>query len=346
MPERIGIMLVNAGVPDSPKTKDVRRYLRRYLSNPRIRPMGKARWALVLNLGILPKGSRSNSAKYARIWTDRGSPYMLAHEALERGLNAYYAQTGRDVVARIGMTYGDPSISSALLSLKAEGATKIIVLPLYPQSGFSTTEVVRDGVSRAFRETGWSVPYKFIDGYGEHPTYLKAIAASIIRQGFDPESDDRLLFSYRSIPLSDIEAGDDYELQVDASSLAIAGELGIERRRWSIGYQCYLDIDRTWLKPYSADILVRWAERCEGRTFLVCPNFAVDCLETLYDIPCEMLPAFAAGRRNAGLAYRKGDFVYVPCLGKSKAHLRVLIDVLDGYLPQGRLLTGGNDERR
>ena len=64
-------------------------------------------------------------------------------------------------------------------------------------------------------------------------------------------SDDRLLFSYHSIPLADIEAGDTYELQVGASSLQIAGELGLDRNRWTIGYQCRFDKGREWLSPFT-----------------------------------------------------------------------------------------------
>ena len=335
MSDVLGILLVNTGEPESPKVKDVRRYLRNHLADPRISHTPSSRWSPALNLSVLPQLSRERSAKYVRLWTDQGSPYQLTHETLERALNAYYAQTGCPVVVRIGMTFGNPSIASALLSLRAEGVTKLIVLPLYPQSAYSTTEAARDALVRAFRGTGWSVPYTFIDDYGKNPTYIRAIAASIQRQGLREDADDRLLFVYRSVPLADIEAGDDYELKVDASSLDIANELNIERKRWSIAFFRGFDEAGSGLKPYAVDMLARWAERPGGTTFLVCPNFAVDCLETLYDIPYELLPAFISARREAGLPYHAGDFVYVPCLGKSKAHLRVLTDVIGEYMPGG-----------
>ena len=149
------------------------------------------------------------------------------------------------------MSYSSPAVEDTLRALRDEGCTRLLVLPLYPQSARSTTGSVSDSVARALKKMRWDVPVDFIDNYHDDPTYVRAIAASIRHAGFDPESDDRLLFSYHSIPLVDIEAGDTYELQVGASSLQIASELGLDRNRWTIGYQCRFDKGREWLSPYT-----------------------------------------------------------------------------------------------
>ena len=210
------------------------------------------------------------------------------------------------------------------------------MLPLYPQSAYSTTGAVSDGVKRALRKARWDVPCDIIDNYHDDPTYIRAIAASIEHAGFQPDADDKVLFSFHSIPLADIETGDTYELQTGASSLAVAGELGIDRNRWTIGYQCRFDKGREWLSPFTRDVLARWAEAGVGRVFFVCPNFAVDCLETLYDIEHELKPHYFDCLRKAGQTPDARSFLYVPCLDRSRAHLKVLADVLHPYLKEVR----------
>lgn len=331
---RCGVLLVNTGTPSAPKPKAVRKYLGRFLMDERIAPMNRALWWIIVHLFILPVRSRRSAAKYEQIWTDEGSPFTIAHEKLASGLSAAFAEAGYgDAVAvRHAMSYGDPSIEAALKEFSELGCSHLIVLPLYPQSAHSTTGAVHDGIERACEKAGWAGTVDFIDNYHDHPTYVRALAASIKYAGFDPESDDALLFSFHSIPLVDIESGDTYELQTGASSLQIASELGIDRKRWTIGYQCRFDKRREWLSPYTTEVLARWAEAGVGRVFFVCPGFAVDCLETLYDITAELRPFYEEQVRAAGRQVSEGDFVYVPCLDRSKAHVKVLYDVLNPYV--------------
>ena len=332
---RCGVLLVNTGTPSSLKPKAVRKYLGKFLLDKRIAPMNRVCWWLIVHLCILPVRGRKSGAKYEQIWTEEGSPFTIAHEKLVHGLSAAFAEGGYgDVVVRHAMSYSDPGIQSAFKDLAGEGCSHVVVLPLYPQSAHSTTGSVHDGVERAVKKTGWKGTYDFIDNYHDNPMYIKALAASIKHAGFDPESDDQLLLSFHSIPLKDIEAGDTYELQTGASSLQIASELGIDRKRWTIGYQCRFDKGREWLSPYTTEVLARWAEAREGRVFFVCPGFAVDCLETIYDIGAELKPFYEEKARAAGNPIGDGDFVYVPCLDRSKAHAKVLFDVTIPYVKE------------
>ena len=383
MSEVVGIIIANTGTPAAPTKKAVKKYLSRFLMDPRICPMPRPIWWLLLHTVILRKRARASAETYRAIWTAQGSPMAVTYDALERGLAAHYEQQGAPVVVRCAMSYGKPTFKKAIKALKEAGCTRLVVLPMYPQSALSTTGSVRDAVARATRRARWKHPVAIVDDYSEHPAYVRAIAASVRNAGFSEEKGDRLLFSYHSIPLKDIEAGDTYELQTGATSLAVAGELGLDRRRWTISYQSRFDKGRTWLSPFTRPTLVRLARAAEpdSRLFMVCPNFAVDCLETLYDIPFELEPLYRAalvgeavnaeeepgalentGRRAAHCddhlaarqaaahagrdrtgepAFRRGShrrptpeesFIYVPCLNKSKAHLKVLTAVLAPYV--------------
>ena len=236
--KRSGVLLVNTGTPTVPKPRAVRKYLAKFLMDKRIAPMNRAGWWFVLHLFILPKRGRASAEKYQKIWTDEGSPFTIAHQKLEAGLGAAFEDEGLDVAVRCAMSYSDPSVLDCVRELKGAGCTRLIVLPLYPQSAYSTTGSVSDSVERALKKARWDVPCDFVDNYHDDPTYIRAIAASIEHAGFKVDSDDKVLFSYHSIPLVDIEAGDTYELQTGATSLQVASELGIDRNRWTIGYQC------------------------------------------------------------------------------------------------------------
>ena len=382
-PRKVGVIIANTGTPEAPTRKAVKKYLSQFLMDPRICPMPRPVWWTLLHTHILGKRSRASAEKYEKIWTEEGSPLIAITTSLESGLNEYYADRGLPVMVRAGMSYGKPQIKRVVKELKEAGCTELVVLPMYPQSAFSTTGSVSDGVEKAVRRARFKGDVCLIDGYGENATYVRAVAASIRNAGFSEESGDRLLFSFHSIPLKDIEAGDTYELQTGATSLAVAGELGLDRRSWTISYQSRFDKGRTWLSPFTRPTLVRLAQAAEpgSRLFMVCPNFAVDCLETLYDIPFELEPLYRAalageavnaeeepgalentGRRAAHCddhlaarqaaahagrdrtgepAFRRGShrrptpeesFIYVPCLNKSKAHLKVLTAVLAPYV--------------
>lgn len=333
-PRKVGVIIANTGTPEAPTRKAVKKYLSQFLMDPRICPMPRPVWWTLLHTTILRKRSRASAEKYQKIWTEEGSPLVAITASLERGLNDYYAEQGLPVVVRAGMSYGKPSLKRAVKELKEEGCTELVVLPMYPQSAFSTTGSVGDGVAKAVRRARFKGDVRLVDGYGEDATYVRAVAASIRNAGFSEESGDRLLFSFHSIPLKDIEAGDTYELQTGASSLQIASELGIDRKRWTIGYQCRFDKGREWLSPYTTEVLARWAEAREGRVFFVCPGFAVDCLETIYDIGAELKPFYEEKAREAGNPIGDGDFVYVPCLDRSKAHAKVLFDVTIPYVKE------------
>lgn len=328
----VGVLLANTGTPDEPTPRAIKKYLSKFLMDKRIAPMNRYAWWCILHFCILPKRGKASAAKYQRIWTEEGSPFLINHKRLTKGLQDYYHRTDQNVVVACGFSYSEPSIGKALKQLASEGCSRIVVLPLYPQSAYCTTGSVKDSVERALKKVRFNGQLDIIDNYFENPTFVKAIAASIVNAGFEVDGNDRLLFSYHSIPLNDIDAGDTYELQTGTSSLLIAGELGLDRKRWTIGYQCRFDKGRDWLQPFTPEILRRWARAGEGRVFVVCPNFSVDCLETLYDVVHEQKAIFLQASRDGGGRYKASDFVYVPCLNRSKAHLRVLTEVLDDYV--------------
>ncbi len=331
--QRLGILLANTGSPSSPDPDDVRSYLGKFLSDPRIRPMNMVGWWLILHLFIFPKRGVSSGAKYAKIWTDEGSPFDIEHRKLARLLETELSEAGFDAKVELGMSYGLPFIEDGLTALRKEGCTKIVVLPLYPQSAYSTTYAVSDQVKKAMKRIKWDIEYSLVDTYSANATYLTAIAQTISDSDFNANAGDKLLFNYHSVPMQDIEAGDTYQQQVDATSSTVACALGLADNQWATGYNCQFDKGREWLHPFSREILKRWASEAKGgRVFMICPNFATDCLETLYDIDYELVPFYEEELKAAGNNLEGRSFEYIPCLNGTDIHAKVLRSVLSPYI--------------
>lgn len=331
--ERIGILLANTGSPASPDPDDVRSYLGAFLSDPCIRPMNMVAWWVILHLFIFPKRGVSSGAKYAKIWTRDGSPFDIEHRKLAGQLETLLAEEGRNAVVELGMSYGSPFVEDGLKALRKQGCTKVIVVPLYPQSAFSTTMAVRKQVERAIKHIKWDTIPTIVDTYSADEAYLDAVSETIRQSDFDVSAGDRIIFNFHSVPVNDIAAGDTYEREVEATSKELARRCAIPEAQWAIGYNCQFDKGREWLHPFSREVLSAWASESDPfRVFMICPNFATDCLETLYDIDYELKPFYARQLQQAKNDAKKRRFLYIPCLNGTKLHAGVLRHVLSPFI--------------
>lgn len=330
--QKLGIVIANTGSPTAPTPKAVKQYLSEFLMDPRIVPMNKLCWWMILHCFILPKRSVASAEKYQKIWSKDGSPLIIEQDKLAKKLEVKLQQTGFDYCAASAMSYGEPSYESAFSELAQKGCSQVIVLPIYPQPAYSTVGAVTTRLDTLNSQGKLALPYRVVSDYHDNSRYIRAIAQSLLDAGLRVGSDDRVLFSYHSIPMADIESGDNYEPETSSTSLAVAGELGIDRNHWTIGYNCRFDKEREWLSPFTSDVLKRWAHAGNGRVFFVCPNFAIDCLETLYDIEHDLKPAYIENLKAAGRTPWPDGFIRVPCLNSSDDHVEVLFDVLKPYL--------------
>ena len=334
----IGVILANTGSPDSSEPDDIERYLREFLMDDRIRQLPKPLWKYLLNRHILPKRKNSSAERYRFIWTEEGSPLVVIQQQLAEKVQALFgANSG--VLVRSAMSYGRPSIVDSLRELREAGAERIVLLPLYPQSAYSPTMAVVDSFWRAQDEIDWHPESTVIDNYHDDPGYIAAIVRSIRDAGFDAEAGDRLVLSLHAIPLKDEAAGDTYRSQVAESTRLIAEALGVKVDSITVAFQSVFGPDKSkWTAPLTRDVLQSWYGE-DFRVVLACPGFSVDCLETLYDIPYEMVPALE-GDDAAPVVDRVGDdiqaacntsgrFVWVPTLNASSEHAALLKAVID-----------------
>lgn len=315
-PADTAVLLVNLGTPAAPTAAAVRRYLSEFLMDPRVVQLPRLVWWPLLHGLVLPLRASRVARKYAEVWMPGGSPLAVHTAALTEAVQARLP--GLRVAH--AMRYGAPAFADVLARLRSNGAKRVLVLPLYPQYSTTTTASVGDLVELA------RVQLAAVDGasigmvadYHVHPRWVAAVAGAIRAHRERHGAGERLLFSFHGIPERLVAAGDPYARQCEASAAAIADALGLPGDAWQLTYQSRFGRER-WLQPYTSDTLQALAGDGVKHVDVVCPGFAVDCLETLEEIAVENAALF----REAG-----GEaLAYIPCLNDSPAHAHALAGI-------------------
>ncbi|MGQ0430552.1 MAG: ferrochelatase [Gammaproteobacteria bacterium] len=310
-----GVLLANLGTPDAPTPAAVRRFLAEFLSDRRVVDLPRALWLPILHGVILPLRPLRSARAYRAIWTAEGSPLLVNTLSLARRIEPRVAAiVSTPAAVAVGMTYGNPSIASTLASLRERGASRVVVLPLYPQYSATTTESVYDRVDSALAASGWRPELIRIHDYHDDAGHVAAIAKSLESRRATIAGGAQLLFSFHGLPQRYVDAGDPYAAQCDKTARLVAKCLGLPAGSWSLSYQSRVGRER-WLMPYTEQRLVELAAG-PRRVIACCPGFAVDCLETLEEI--------AIRGRETFLGAGGESFEYLACLNDGEAQVESL----------------------
>jgi protoporphyrin/coproporphyrin ferrochelatase len=319
-PAAAGVLLVNLGTPGAPDAKAVRRYLAEFLSDPRIVETPRWLWRPILHGVILRIRPSRSSALYRKIWTEAGSPLMTGTAALADALQASIrAARPGPVLVRFAMRYGTPTIGSALRELAAAGARRLIVLPLFPQYSATTTASVLDAVGAELKTWRWVPDFRFVADYHAEPKYIEALAASIEAYWQRHGRGEKLVLSFHGIPQRYVKNGDPYFCQCQATARALRERLDLRDGDLLVSFQSRVGRE-AWLAPYTDRVLAELPSQGVKHVQVVCPGFAVDCLETLEEI--------AITNRERYLAAGGERFDYIPCLNASERHVAALTDLI------------------
>jgi ferrochelatase len=307
------VLLVQLGTPDAPTVPALRRYLRQFLSDPRVIEAPRLLWWLILNLRILPTRPRESAAKYQRIWhPETGSPLLhltrRQTDALQRLLPS--------VPVRFGMQVGNPSVGEVVRGLIGAGVDRLLVVPMYPQYSATTTASALDVLFQALQRERRVPAVRVVPPYYDHPAYLDAVT-TVVQEELDKLAwtPEHYLLSFHGIPIKYAQRGDPYATHVKRTTARLIARLGWPRDRWTQSFQSLFGKDR-WLRPYTDQTLRRLAERGIKRVFVATPGFTTDCLETLDEIGFEAREIF----RHAG-----GELLHqCPCLNDHPAWIEAL----------------------
>jgi len=334
-PFRTGVLFVNLGTPDAPTAPALRRYLKQFLSDPRVVEIPKPIWWLILNGIILNVRPKKSAEKYASIWMTEGSPLRVHTERQAKLVKGRLASEGhRELLIDYAMRYGQPSVASALDRMKAAGANRILIVPLYPQYAASTTASVFDDVADWAKHTRHLPALRFVRNYHDDPRYIAALAASVRehwQKNHRPASADngtessgyRLVMSFHGLPRRSLDLGDPYYCECQKTGRLLAESLGLSTDEYIVTYQSRFG-KAEWLQPYTQPTLEQLAREGVKRVDVICPGFAADCLETLEEIAMECKTAY--------LSHGGGEFHYLSCLNERDDHIALLAGIVKDHL--------------
>ncbi|MBK9522289.1 MAG: ferrochelatase [Rhodocyclaceae bacterium] len=326
-PARTAVLLCNLGTPDAPTKDAVRRYLAEFLSDRRVVEIPRLLWLLILHGIILRIRPAKSAAKYASIWTPEGSPLKVWSEKQAKLLQGWLGQRNHQVQVRWAMRYGSTSIASQLDALKAAGATRVLVLPCYPQYSGTTTASIVDSVSTWAQRTRSLPELRFVNRYHDDPGYIAALAASVQRHwrrnGRTDTTKTKLVMSFHGVPHRTLELGDPYHCECHKTARLLATALSLGPDDYVVTFQSRLGRAK-WLQPYTEPTLKALAKQGVARVDVVCPGFTSDCLETLEEIAMEGREAFmhAGGQ----------EFHYIPCLNDDPEWITALCQLSERHL--------------
>jgi ferrochelatase len=324
LPESIGVLLVNLGTPDEPTTAAVRRYLKQFLMDPRIVEIPRPLWWLILHGYILRFRPARSARAYQKVWTDQGSPLLVHSQGIAQSVGQHLATRHSAAVnVELGMSYGKPSIDTALNQLYEKGARRIICLPLYPQYSGTTTASVFDAVTTALNRQRWVPEFRFINHYHDARGYIAAQAQNIREYWEQNGRGDKLLFSFHGLPRATLENGDPYHCQCLKTARLIAESLDLDVDDWVVTFQSRVG-RAEWLRPYTDETVIKLAKSGVDRLDVACPGFAVDCLETLEEIAMQNSGFF----ESAG----GGSLSYIPALNARDDHIEFLVRLIEKHI--------------
>lgn len=287
---RVGVLMAQIGTPDAPTAKALKPYLKQFLSDMRVIDYPPFIWQPILRGIILQTRPRRSARLYQRIWLKEGSPLLVYAQAQAQGLQERLGDCYRVV---LGMTYGNPSIASAIRMLEEEGIDRIIILPMFPQFSSTTTGSIYDAVYRVaagrrcplFHERKRAIPsLRFVPPYYDHPAYICAmhdhLRAELAKLDHTP---DKFVITFHGIPNRYIKTGDPYRGQCEQTARLLADAMGWQDEEWLICFQSRFGPEK-WLEPYTDDTLKSLAEAGVKRPFVFSPGFVTDCLETLDEL--------------------------------------------------------------
>ncbi len=300
----VAVVLVNLGTPAAPTTPAVRRYLAQFLSDPRVVEQPRWLWWPVLHGVILRLRPVRSAHAYASVWTPQGSPLLVLSEALARALDhRLQRDTGGRVRVRLGMTYGEPALPRVVRGLVDEGFRRLLFVPLYPQYSATSTGAALDALADTVKSLRWPPELRTVGDYHAQPAHIEALARSVERHWASHGRGERLLLSFHGIPQRCVESGDPYAAQCRATAALLATRLGLDDAALIVSFQSRVGREE-WLKPYTDATLVELARSGVRSVQVLCPGFAVDCLETLEEIAVENRERFlrAGGERYEYIA--------------------------------------------
>ncbi|WP_297186839.1 ferrochelatase [uncultured Porticoccus sp.] len=317
---KTSVILVNLGTPKEPTPASIARFLRAFLSDPRVVEVPRLLWWFLLRLVIIPLRAKRVAHAYHEIWWEEGSPLRVISGRqvadLQEVLTDRYGEEA-PVVAE-AMTYGEPALDETIQRLEEKGIEKFLIIPMYPQYSGSTTGAIYDQVAQIIQQSRNVPDMTVIKSFHDDIGYIQSIAESIKAHWAEHGRNEKLLMSFHGIPQDYVDKGDPYSEHCRATAHAIASALELASSEWSMSFQSRFG-PKKWLQPYTDDKLKQWLEEGIRSVDIVSPAFTADCLETLEELNM--------GYRELFIEQGGEKYHYIPCVNNAPLFINALAEI-------------------
>ena len=313
--DKIGILITNLGTPDKPNKKALKRYLKEFLSDPRVIEIPKFIWQTILRLLILNLRPQKSAKLYKTIWKKKNGPLLVMLEKQRRGIKKVLQNKLKNIKIEIGMRYGNPSIKLGLENLRSKRCRKILVLPLYPQYCAATTGSTFDKVTEILRKWRWIPEIRFVNNYFEESMYIECLVKSIKESWKKSGKTQKLIFSYHGVPKKYLLKGDPYYCFCQKTTRLVAERMKLKKKDYITTFQSKFG-PGDWLQPYTDKTLEELPKKGIKKIHILSPGFSSDCLETLEELEVQNKEKFFS---SGGERYN-----YIKCLNDDPQHLKML----------------------
>lgn len=313
---RAAVLLVNLGTPAAPTPAAVRKYLAEFLADPRVVELPRWLWRIILHGFVLRFRPRRSAEAYAKIWSNAGSPLAVYSAQLADAVRGEITRHAAGPIAvALAMRYGGPSIRQTIVDLQNQGVRRLLLLPLYPQYSGAATGAALDALADTIKALRWPPEIRVVNDYHDDAGYLAALAASVTAHWAQHGRAQKLLLSFHGMPERSMRAGDPYFGQCQATARRLREALGLDEDQMIVAFQSRVGAQK-WLHPYTDEAIGALPGQGIKDLDVLCPGFAVDCLETLEEV---------ALRYRAVFLTQGGErFHYISALNAGPAHASAL----------------------
>ncbi|OGT31430.1 MAG: ferrochelatase [Gammaproteobacteria bacterium RIFCSPHIGHO2_12_FULL_35_23] len=310
---KIGVLLINLGTPEKPTSKAIRKYLAEFLSDPLVVRLPRFLWLIILYSLILPFRPNQIKKFYEKIWAKEGSPLLVYSNQLTKKLQQ---KLGTGYQIELAMRYGNPNIKNELIKLNH--CSSILVIPLFPQYSSTTTQSIIAKVSTLSKKLA-ILNLHCLNSYATHPLYISALADSLHQYWQRKGRAKKLLISFHGIPVKYLQQGDPYLAECEATVNALVKALSLTETDYQLCFQSRFGRTK-WLAPYLDKVLIDLAQAGITEVDVICPGFAVDCLETLEEIDSRYKKLYL---KSGGKSLH-----YIPALNANEEQINLFYDIV------------------
>ena len=317
---KVAIILVNLGTPDGTDYWSMRKYLKQFLMDKRVVDLFRPIWWLILNGPILTFRPSKSGKAYKKIWDEQnhGSPLRKFTINQTNKLKDSF-KNNKNLIIDYAMRYGNPSIEKVLNKIVEKGCSKLLLVPLYPQSAASTTATVKDEVFKCMLKQRWQPDIRTIAPWFDDKNYIKALADTVNSNLKNKNTLDKLIVSFHGIPQRYFKAGDPYHCHCIKTARLLKEELKWPDDKILVTFQSRFGPE-PWLQPYTDKTIIELAKSGKKRIAVIAPGFISDCLETLEELNVEARELF--------IEHGGESFQYIPCLNDNKFSIKFLNNLI------------------